>query len=259
MVHFPQLEHLLSFCRELWRLRNCCVTTTAAVFSTNTQVSEALTKHTHTAWCQRSAGRIHHIAAFSSEWAAWCSSLQQVPSSASENPSSVLKAALCTHNVSLQQELNPFFHPSVEERNKLLHITATFCPLIKMFGSSGSRDCLYCLWPELALTVKTFQLREVRKSTAQQIFTMATPSQTASAHIAIWHCLPMWRPSLPVVWHTQLPGQARNYLLRTLQRSGCHKCQLGSRWPNQTPRSKVLLPELMVNLIITTALGGWTR
>lgn len=79
-----------------------------------THKCQRLWPSTHRAQWLRSAGLIQHFAAFSSEWAARGSSLQQVPRSASENPSRVLKAALCTYNVSLQQELNLSLHPSAE-------------------------------------------------------------------------------------------------------------------------------------------------
>lgn len=96
-------------------LRSCCVTTTAVVLCSQlTHKCQRLWPSTHRAQWLRSAGLIQHFAAFSSEWAARGSSLQQVPRSASENPSRVLKAALCTYNVSLQQELNLSLHPSAE-------------------------------------------------------------------------------------------------------------------------------------------------
>lgn len=66
------------------------------------------------------------------------------------------------------------------------------------------------------------------------------------------------KTKLSVVWHPHLPGQALNYLLRTLESSGCHICQLDSCWPKQTPQWKVLLPGLVVSPITTMALSGQT-
>lgn len=74
-------------------------------------------------------------------------------------------------------------------------------------------------------------------------------SQRASAHIADVALPTQVSTKSAVLWCTQLPRQAPNHLLRTLQRSGCHKL-------SQMPIQQLLAqPDPMIKSFVTWTIG----